>query len=87
MITAYRDTAYILSGQGAKVLKSSRRPRVGRPTPLIVGAVSKAPHPEAAKLFVELGDVEAWPGLVSNQPDSIRLGRTDAPPMPPVSAG
>jgi len=44
-------------------------------TPLIVGAVSKAPHPEAAKLFVRLGDVEAWPGLVSNQPESLlRVG-------------
>jgi iron(III) transport system substrate-binding protein len=84
MITAIGEyPAYILfKDKGAKV--EFVAPTDGLPaTPLIVGAVSKAPHPEAAKLFVDWAMSkrgQAWYQINPN----LYYGsvRTDAPPMP-----
>jgi iron(III) transport system substrate-binding protein len=52
-------------------------------TPLIVGAVSKAPHPEAAKLFVDWAMSNRGQAYFQNQPH-LYYGslRSDAPAMP-----
>ena len=52
-------------------------------TPLIVGAVSKAPHPEAAKLFVDWAMSKRGQAWYQTNPN-LYYGsvRTDAPPMP-----
>jgi len=46
------------------------------PRPLVVGAVNKAPHPEAAKLVLLLGELsKRWPVLVINiQSKSLLYG-------------
>jgi iron(III) transport system substrate-binding protein len=52
-------------------------------TPLIVGAVNKAPHPEAAKLFVDWAMSKRGQAWYQTEPNlyygSVRI---DAPPMP-----
>ena len=62
---------------------SSRRPTGWSATPLIVGAVSKAPHPEAAKLFVDWAMSKRGQAWYQTNPN-LYYGsvRTDAPPMP-----
>ena len=52
-------------------------------TPLVVGAVSKAPHPEAAKLFVDWAMSKRGQAWYQTNPN-LYYGsvRTDAPPMP-----
>jgi iron(III) transport system substrate-binding protein len=52
-------------------------------TPLLVGAVSKAPHPEAAKLFVDWAMSNRGQAWYQSNPN-LYYGslRTDAPPMP-----
>jgi iron(III) transport system substrate-binding protein len=52
-------------------------------TPLIVGAVNKAPHPEAAKLFVDWAMSKRGQAWYQSNPN-LYYGsvRTDAPPMP-----
>ena len=52
-------------------------------TPLIVGAVSKAPHPEVAKLFVDWAMSKRGQAWYQTNPN-LYYGsvRTDAPPMP-----
>ena len=75
--------AFILfKGKGAKV--EFVAPPDGVPaTPLVVGAVSKAPHPEAAKLFVDWAMSKRGQAWYQTHPDlyygSVRI---DAPPMP-----
>jgi iron(III) transport system substrate-binding protein len=75
--------AYILfKGKGANV--EFVAPADGLPaTPLIVGAVSKAPHPEAAKLFVDWAMSKRGQAWYQTNPN-LYYGsvRTDAPPMP-----
>jgi len=76
--------AYILfKDKGAKV--EFVAPADGLPaTPLIVGAVSKAPHPEAAKLFVDWAMSKRGQAWYQTNPN-LYYGsvRTDAPPMRP----
>ena len=84
MITAIGEyPAYILfKDKGAKV--EFVAPADGLPaTPLIVGAVSKAPHPEAAKLFVDWAMSKRGQAWYQTNPN-LYYGsvRTDAPPMP-----
>lgn len=52
-------------------------------TPLVVGAVNKAPHPEAAKLFVDWAMSKRGQAWYQSNPN-LYYGsvRTDAPPMP-----
>jgi iron(III) transport system substrate-binding protein len=52
-------------------------------TPLLVGAVNKAPHPEAAKLFVDWAMSNRGQAWYQSNPH-LYYGslRTDAPPMP-----
>ena len=52
-------------------------------TPLIVGAVNKAPHPEAAKLFVDWAQSNCGQAYYQNH-QHLYYGslRADAPPMP-----
>ncbi len=52
-------------------------------TPLIVGAVNKAPHPEASKLFVDWAMSKRGQAWYQTNPN-LYYGsvRTDAPPMP-----
>jgi iron(III) transport system substrate-binding protein len=52
-------------------------------TPLAVGAVNKAPHPEAAKLFVDWAMSKRGQAWYQTNPN-LYYGsvRTDAPPMP-----
>ena len=52
-------------------------------TPLVVGAVNKAPHPEAAKLFVDWAMSKRGQAWYQTNPN-LYYGsvRTDAPPMP-----
>ena len=52
-------------------------------TPLIVGAVNKAPHPEASKLFVDWAMSKRGQDWYQTNPN-LYYGsvRTDAPPMP-----
>jgi len=58
-------------------------PEDGLPaTPLIVGMVSKAPHPEAAKLFVDWAMSNRGQTFYQNNPNLIYGSlRNDAPPM------
>jgi iron(III) transport system substrate-binding protein len=74
--------AYILfKDKGAKV--SFVAPPDGLvATPLIVGAVNKAPHPEAAKLFVDWAMSKRGQAWYQSNPN-LYYGsvRTDAPPM------
>jgi iron(III) transport system substrate-binding protein len=52
-------------------------------TPIVVGAVSKAPHPEAAKLFVDWAMSARGQKYYQDNPNLIYGSvRTDAPPMP-----
>ena len=75
--------AYILfKDKGAKV--EFVAPPDGLPaTPLVVGAVSKAPHPEASKLFVDWAMSKRGQEWYQTNPN-LYYGsvRTDAPPMP-----
>ena len=59
------------------------RPTGWSATPLIVGAVNKAPHPEAAKLFVDWAMSKRGQAWYQTNPN-LYYGsvRTDAPPMP-----
>jgi iron(III) transport system substrate-binding protein len=52
-------------------------------TPLIVGMVSKAPHPEAAKLFIDWAMSNRGQAVYQNE-KNLYYGslRSDAPPMP-----
>ena len=52
-------------------------------TPLVVGAVNKAPHPEAAKLFVDWAMSKRGQAWYQTNPNLYYASvRTDAPPMP-----
>ena len=52
-------------------------------TPLVVGAVNKAPHPEAAKLFVDWAMSKRGQEWYQTNPNLYYASvRTDAPPMP-----
>ena len=52
-------------------------------TPLVVGAVNKAPHPEAAKLFVDWAMSRRGQAWYQTNPNLYYASvRTDAPPMP-----
>jgi len=52
-------------------------------TPLLVGMVSKAPHPEAAKLFVDWAMSKRGQAWYQTNPNLYYASvRTDAPPMP-----
>ena len=85
------DKITALAEYSAYVLYKSRGAEVefvGPPdglvaTPLIVGMVSKAPHPEAAKLFVDWAMSNRGQAYFQNQPN-LYYGslRGDAPPMP-----
>ena len=84
MLTAIGEyPAYILfKSKGAKVAFVA--PPDGLvATPLVVGAVSKAPHPEAAKLFVDWAMSKRGQAWYQTNPN-LYYGsvRTDAPPMP-----
>jgi iron(III) transport system substrate-binding protein len=75
--------AYILfKGKGAKV-EFVAPPDGLVATPLVVGAVNKAPHPEAAKLFVDWAMSQRGQAWYQSNPNlyygSVRI---DAPPMP-----
>ena len=63
---------------------SSSRPEDGLPaTPLLVGIVDKAPHPEVAKLFVDWAMSNRGQAFYQSNPHLIYGSlRTDAPPMP-----
>lgn len=51
-------------------------------TPLVVGAVTKAPHPEAAKLFIDWAASNRGQKWYQDHPNLIYGSvRTDAPPM------
>ena len=84
MITAIGEyPAYILfKDKGAKV-EFVAPPDGLVATPLIVGAVSKAPHPEAAKLFVDWAMSKRGQAWYQSNPN-LYYGsvRSDAPPMP-----
>ena len=84
MLTAIGEyPAYILfKSKGAKVAFVA--PTDGLvATPLVVGAVSKAPHPEASKLFVDWAMSKRGQAWYQTNPN-LYYGsvRTDAPPMP-----
>ena len=84
MITAIGEyPAYILfKGKGAKVAFVA--PPDGLvATPLVVGAVNKAPHPESSKLFVDWAMSKRGQAWYQSNPN-LYYGsvRTDAPPMP-----
>src|SRR6516164_6434521 len=52
-------------------------------TPLVVGAVNEAPHPEAAKLFVDWAMSRRGQAWYQTNPNLYYASvRTDAPPMP-----
>jgi iron(III) transport system substrate-binding protein len=52
-------------------------------TPLVVGSVNKAPHPEAAKLFVDWAMSKRGQAWYQTNPNLYYASvRTDAPPMP-----
>jgi iron(III) transport system substrate-binding protein len=75
--------AYILfKSKGAKV-EFVAPPDGLVATPLVVGAVNKAPHPEAAKLFVDWAMSKRGQAWYQTNPN-LYYGsvRTDAPPMP-----
>jgi iron(III) transport system substrate-binding protein len=84
LITAIGEyPAYILfKSRGAKV-EFVAPPDGLVATPLAVGAVSKAPHPEAAKLFVDWAMSKRGQAWYQTNPN-LYYGsvRTDAPPMP-----
>ena len=84
MITAIGEyPAYILfKSRGAKV-EFVAPPDGLVATPLVVGAVNKAPHPEAAKLFVDWAMSKRGQAWYQTNPN-LYYGsvRTDAPPMP-----
>jgi iron(III) transport system substrate-binding protein len=58
-------------------------PEDGLPaTPMVVGVVNKAPHPEAAKLFVDWAMSNRGQAFYQNNPNLIYGSlRSDAPPM------
>ena len=74
---------YILfKDKGAKVAFVA--PADGLPaTPLVVGVVNKAPHPEAAKLFIDWAMSQRGQAWYQTNPN-LYYGsvRKDAPPMP-----
>ncbi|MBV9262539.1 MAG: extracellular solute-binding protein [Pseudolabrys sp.] len=75
--------AYILfKSRGAKV-EFVAPPDGLVATPLVVGAVNKAPHPEASKLFVDWAMSKRGQAWYQTNPN-LYYGsvRTDAPPMP-----
>ncbi|MGB9211041.1 MAG: extracellular solute-binding protein, partial [Pseudolabrys sp.] len=84
MITAIGEyPAYILfKSKGAKV-EFVAPPDGLVATPLVVGAVNKAPHPEASKLFVDWAMSKRGQAWYQTNPN-LYYGsvRTDAPPMP-----
>ena len=84
MLTAIGEyPAYILfKSRGAKV-EFVAPPDGLVATPLAVGAVNKAPHPEAAKLFVDWAMSKRGQAWYQTNPN-LYYGsvRTDAPPMP-----
>ena len=84
MITAIGEyPAYILfKSRGAKV--EFVAPADGLvATPLVVGAVNKAPHPEAAKLFVDWAMSQRGQAWYQTNPNLYYASvRTDALPMP-----
>lgn len=52
-------------------------------TPLVVGAVSKAPHPEVAKLFIDWAMSNRGQAFYQSNPNLFYGSlRSDAPPMP-----
>jgi len=59
-------------------------PEDGLPaTPLLVGAVNRAPHPEAAKLFVDWAMSNRGQAFYQNNPHLVYGSlRSDAGPMP-----
>jgi iron(III) transport system substrate-binding protein len=75
--------AYILfKSRGAKV-EFVAPPDGLVATPLAVGAVNKAPHPEAAKLFVDWAMSKRGQAWYQTNPNLYYASvRTDAPPMP-----
>ncbi len=75
--------AYILfKSRGAKV-EFVAPPDGLVATPLIVGAVNKAPHPEVAKLFVDWAMSKRGQAWYQTNPNLYYASvRTDAPPMP-----
>ena len=75
--------AYILfKGRNAKV-EFVAPPDGLVATPLVVGAVNKAPHPEAAKLFVDWAMSKRGQAWYQTNPNLYYASvRTDAPPMP-----
>ena len=84
MITAIGEyPAYILfKSKGAKV-EFVAPPDGLVTTPLVVGAVSRAPHPEASKLFVDWAMSKRGQAWYQSNPN-LYYGsvRTDAPAMP-----
>ena len=84
MITAIGEyPAYILfKSRGAKV-EFVAPPDGLVATPLVVGAVNRAPHPEAAKLFVDWAMSKRGQAWYQTNPNLYYASvRTDAPPMP-----
>ena len=83
MITAIGEyPAYILfKSKGAKV-EFVAPPDGLVATPLVVGAVNKAPHPEASKLFVDWAMSKRGQAWYQTNPN-LYYGsvRADAPPM------
>jgi iron(III) transport system substrate-binding protein len=75
--------AYILfKSRGAKV-EFVAPPDGLVATPLVVGAVNKAPHPEASKLFVDWAMSKRGQAWYQTNPNLYYASvRTDAPPMP-----
>jgi iron(III) transport system substrate-binding protein len=75
--------AYVLYKQKGAELEFVA-PEDGLPaTPLLVGIVDKAPHPETAKLFVDWAMSVRGQAFYQNNPNLIYGSlRTDAPPMP-----
>jgi len=76
-------SAYVLYKQRGADVEFVGPPEGLVATPLIVGAVNKAPHPEAAKLFVDWAMSKRGQAWYQTHPD-LYYGsvRTDAPPMP-----
>jgi iron(III) transport system substrate-binding protein len=75
--------AYVLYKQKGAELEFVA-PEDGLPaTPLLVGIVDKAPHPETAKLFVDWAMSNRGQAFYQNNPNLIYGSlRQDAPPMP-----
>jgi iron(III) transport system substrate-binding protein len=76
-------SAYVLYKQRGADVEFVGPPEGLVATPLIVGAVNKAPHPECAKLFVDWAMSKRGQAWYQTNPN-LYYGsvRTDAPPMP-----